>query len=147
MNSKKRPNWYKILLPKDLSNWAIACLAEYVNLEKYQKFRKVSVSCKNNGKTIFVRLLFESKLYFGGKIRGNDDQLVALPVSYLIEVNRGIVKGNDMNYNIGGKKKYNEIYPVWNEIIKATEDSRIMKEKHILYRYISNYTIPPVKLN
>jgi len=144
-NSATRPNWYKVPLPRRLTMWAIACLKEQLNLDHFQKFRKVSVSCKNNGRTIFVRLLFESKLYYGGHCFGNEAKLVGLPVSYLIEVNRGILKGNKMDYDIGNGRKYNEVYPTFDKIIKLDEDSKLVSEKHKLYKFLKKYKIPLVK--
>lgn len=144
-NSATRPNWYKILLPRKLTLWAIECLKEEVNLKNFQKFRKVSASCKNNGKTIFVRLLFESKLYYGGHCYGNESKLAGLPVSYLIEVNKGILKGNSMDYTIGKGVKYNEVYPVFDKTIKLSEDSKLVTEKNKLYKFLRKYKIPEVK--
>jgi hypothetical protein len=121
------------------------CLKEFVDTSKYQKFRKVSASCKNNGKTVFVRLLFESKLYRGGFIRGSDDQLMGLPVSYLIEVNKGILKGNEMNYDIGDGILYKDKFSVYKDTIKLDKTSKLNREKHILYNYIKKFDIPKVK--
>lgn len=143
-NSPKRPNWYKIRLPRHLTKWSIDCLKEHVDLDKYQEFRKVSISCKNNGKTVFARILFESKLYYGGAIRGEDNKLTGLPVSYLFEVNKGILKGNSMDYDIGEGKKYNDEFKVFDKTLKLDEDSKFNKEKYILFNYIDGFTIPLV---
>lgn len=141
-NSKIRPNWYKVPLPRNLAMWAIECLKEYVDISKFQRFRKVSVSCKNNGTSLFVRLLFESKMYYGGHCVGKEQFLTGLPVSYLIEVNKRMLKGNDMNYDIGGGVKYSEKFPVFNKIIEMDEDSKLWKERDKLFKFIKQFDIP-----
>lgn len=145
-NSVVRPNWYKIRLPPHLSQWATDCLQELVNLKQYQSFSKISVSCKNNGRTIFMRLLFESRLFYGGKEHGAEKDLVGLPVCYLIEVNKGILKGNDMNYDIGDGVIYNEVYPTWNKTEDISENTKFNKEKYRLFKYINKFTIPLVRV-
>lgn len=65
-----------------------------------------------------MRILFESRLYQGGKEHGSEQDLTALPVCYLIDVNKGILKGNKMDYNIGDNIKYNEVYPVYNSVVE-----------------------------
>lgn len=144
-NSASRPNWYKVRLPPHLTRWAIKCLEEEVDLQRYQTFNKISISCKNNGKTIFMRVLFESRLYQGGKEHGSERDLKALPVCYLIDVNRGILKGNDMDYDIGDAIKYHEVYPVYNKVVEFDPESKFIKEKHRLYKFIERFTIPQVK--
>lgn len=144
-NTLSRPNWYKMRLPPHLTRWVTECLKEEVNLQRYQPFRKVSVSCKNNGKTIFVRLLFEDKLYKGAKSYGPEKDLVGLPVSYLIDVNRGILKGNNMDYDIGDEVKYHEVYPVYNQTVTFEPDSKFVKERYRIFKFISKFNIPLVK--
>lgn len=141
-NSKIRPNWYKVPLPRNLAMWAIECLKEYVDISKFQRFRKVSVSCKNNGTSLFVRLLFESKMYYGGHCVGKEQFLTGLPVSYLIEVNKRMLKGNDMNYDIGKGVKYNEKFPVFNKMIEMDEESKLWKERDKLFKFIKQFDIP-----
>lgn len=142
--SKTRPNWYKVNLPRNLTMWAIECLKEHVDIKKYQSFKKVSVSCKNNGKTVFVRLLYESKLYNNGTMYGSEQNLTGLPVSYLIEVNKGILKGNNMDYHIRNDVKYNEVYPIYNKTVQLTKDSKLVSEKHKLYSFVHKFEIPRV---
>lgn len=143
-NSPSRPNWYKMRLPPYLTKWATECLKEEVDLTRYQPFQKISMSCKNNGKTVFVRILFEGRLYVGGKEHGSERDLKALPVSYLIDVNKGILKGNKMEYDIGDDVKYNEVYPVYNLEVQLEPDSRLTREKHRLYKFVKKFTIPKV---
>jgi hypothetical protein len=143
-NSAIRPNWYKIRLPPHLTTWAIKCLEEEVDTKKYQNFQKISISCKNNGKTIFMRVLFEGRLYQGGREHGAEKDLAGLPVSYLIDVNKGTLKGNDMDYDIGDDIKYHEVYPVYNELVEFNPDSKFNKEKYRLFKYINKFTIPRV---
>ena len=143
-NSATRPNWYKMRLPPHLTTWAIDCLKEEVDIHRYQTFSKVSVSCKNNGKTVFMRLLFEGRIYKGGKEHGAEKDLVGLPVSYLIEVNRGTLKGNKMDFPIGDDIKYHEVYPVFSKTVDFSDDSKFTKEKYRLYKYMNKYDIPKV---
>jgi hypothetical protein len=144
-NSKVRPNWYKMRLPPHLTKWATECLQEEVDFKRYQPFQKVSVSCKNNGKTHFLRLLFEGRVYKGGKDHGSEIDLKGLPVSYLIEVNKGILKGNKMEYDIGDDVKYHEVYPVYSQTVELNEESRFTQEKYRLFKFIEKFTIPRVK--
>lgn len=146
-NSHIRPNWYKVRLPPHLTKWATECLAEEVNLKRYQTFRKVSISCKNNGKTIFMRILFEDKIYRNSKKYGSEDNLVGLPVTYLIDVNRNTLKGNKMEYDLGDNVFYHEIYPVYSDTVVFHDGSKFAREKYRLYKYIANFTIPLVKKN
>jgi hypothetical protein len=143
-NSASRPNWYKIRLPPHLTKWAIKCLEDEVDVNRYQNFAKISMSCKNNGKTIFMRLLFESRLYEGGKEHGAERDLAALPVCYLIDVNKSTLKGNDMDYDIGNDVKYHEVYPVYNKTVEFDPDSKFNKEKYKLFKYINKFTVPLV---
>lgn len=143
-NSATRPNWYKWRLPPYMTEWAIECLSEHVDVTKYQPFTKVSISCKNNGKAVFIRLLFESRLYQGAKQHGAEKDLIGLPVSYLIEVNKAILKGNKMEYNIGDDIKYHEVYPVYNLTTHLEEDCKLQKEKKYIYKYVKNFKIPLV---
>lgn len=144
-NSATRPNWYKMRLPPHLTTWAEECLKEEVNLNRYQPFTKVSVSCKNNGKSIFIRLLFESRLYKGAKQHGSEDNLIGLPVCYLIDVNRCTLKGNNMDYDIGDNVKYNEVYPTYNQTVVFEPDSKFAKGKSRLFKFVSNFNIPRVQ--
>lgn len=143
-NSASRPNWYKIRLPPHLTQWATKCLEEEVDLHRYQTFHKISVSCKNNGKTIFIRILFESRLYQGGKEHGAERDLAALPVCYLIDVNKGTLKGNNMDYDIGDNIKYNEVYPVYNNVVEFDSNSKFNKEKYRLFKFVEKFSIPAV---
>lgn len=143
-NSSSRPNWYKMRLPPHLTRWATDCLKEEVDITRYQTFQKISVSCKNNGKTLFMRVLFEGRLYQGGKEHGPESELKALPVSYLIEVNKGILKGNKMDYDIGDNIKYNEVYPVYNQVVELDPESRFSREKYRLFKFMQKFAIPVV---
>ena len=144
-NTATRPNWYKIRLPPHLTRWVTECLQEEVDLKRYQPFRKISISCKNNGKTVFARLLFEDKIYKCAKRYGPEADLVGLPVSYLIDINKGILKGNEMDYLIGDDIKYHEMFPVYNRTVTFEDDSKFTKGKYRLFKYISKFTIPLVK--
>jgi len=143
-NSATRPNWYKVRLPPHLTKWATKCLEEEVDIHRYQSFQKISASMKNNGKTIFMRILFESRLYGGGKEHGAERDLVGLPVCYLIDVNKGILKGNEMKYDIGNNIMYSEVHPVYNKVVELEPDSKFNKEKYRLFKYIEKFTIPLV---
>ena len=143
-NSASRPNWYKMRLPPYLTNWATDCLKEVVDITKYQSFSKISVSCKNNGKTIFMRLLFEGRLFKGGKEHGAEKDLVGLPVCYLIDVNKGLLKGNKMDFLIDEDIKYHEIYPTYNQTVEFEPKSKFNKEKYRLYKFIDKFKIPRV---
>jgi len=143
-NSLTRPNWYKIRLPPHLTTLVSDCLAEEVDLKKFQSFRKISISCKNNGKTIFVRILFEDKLYRLAKQYGPESELVGLPVSYLIDVNKGILKGNDMKYDIGDNVMYHDVFPVYNKTIEFSEKSKFTLVKHRIFKFVGKFKIPLV---
>lgn len=144
-NSPSRPNWYKIRLPPHLTKWVIECLEEEVNLKRYQAFKKVCISCKNNGRTIFVRVLFEHRLYRGAKEYGSESDLVGLPVSYLIDVNRGVLKGNSMKYDLGDNVLYRDVFPVYDQVVNFDPESKFNREKYRLFKYISKFNIPRVK--
>lgn len=92
-----------------------------------------------------MRLLFESRLYRGGKEHGPESELAGLPVSYLIEVNKGILKGNKMDYDIGDDIKYHEVYPVFDQTLGFSPESKFTREKYRLFKFISKYDIPTVK--
>jgi len=93
---------------------------------------------------MFVRVLYESRLYQNGKPHGAERDLVALPVSYLIDANKGILKGNQMEYDIGDGVKYNEVYPVYNQTVEFDPESKFSKERYRLFKYIEKFTIPCV---
>jgi hypothetical protein len=143
-NSASRPNWYKMRLPRYLTTWAEDCLKEEVDLSRYQSFSKISVSCKNNGKTVFMRLLFEDRIYTGGKRHGCENDLAGLPVSYFIDVNKGILKGNNMDYDIGNDIKYNDVYPTYNRTVEFEPESKFTKGKYMLFKFVDKFTIPRV---
>lgn len=143
-NTATRPNWYKMRLPPHLTTWATDCLQEAVDLKKYQGFQKVSISCKNNGRTIFMRLLFEGRLFTGGVPHGAEKDLIGLPVSYLIDVNKSTLQGNCMDYDIGNGIKYPDIYPVYNTTIDLDERTKFTSEKYRLFKFMDKFIIPKV---
>ncbi len=149
-----RPNWYKIRLPGDLDRWARECLEEYVDLSKYQRFEKVSVSCKNNGRNLFVRLLFEGRIprqtslsqpYRRRRQKDGANGDDYLPVCYLIEVNHGILKGQAMNYDLGDGVMYHQAWPVWNETIVLEPSSKLMTERFRLLGWLRRFDIPLIQ--
>lgn len=91
-----------------------------------------------------MRVLFESRLYQGGKEHGPESELKALPVNYLIEVNKGILKGNNMDYDIGDDIRYNEVYPVYNQVVELDPESKFNREKYRLFKFMQKFVIPVV---
>jgi hypothetical protein len=125
-------NWYSFEIDQEVTNWILSCLSEQIAF--VQPYDNIHIKAK---KTLAGQNIY--KAVFSGKYNDHYN----FPVCYLLDLNTGKFKGNNMHYCIDNNgTHYADVFPVYHDRFKFNKTSKYYSEGQTLWRFLSTLEVP-----
>jgi hypothetical protein len=122
--------WYQVDVPVDLRDWIVNCVSDYF-IQPYNNIR-IRAKKNYNGRKKF-QIVFE-----GSDTDSDTGRTYNFPICYLIDINTQKLRGNKMNYQVGGGHLYSDLHPVYSDNMRFGITSKFNKEKKHLLDFCNN---------